>query len=162
MMETLGIEGSAEEIEALRDSLYEDLLRKGVKPMRGLSELLNWLEAHGYRKAVATSSKPTFKEIIFNHLGLQDRFEVVVTADEVSRGKPSPEIYQLALHRLGLSPSQCIVLEDSAPGLNAAKGAGCFCIIVPNPFTQDQDFSRADLVAPHLFHEGVRRLFQKP
>jgi len=161
MMETLGIEGSAKEIEALRDSLYTDLLMRGVTPMRGLLDLLDWLEANRYRKAVATSSKPIFKDIVFDHLDLHNRFEVVVTAQEISEGKPSPEIYRLTLGRLGLLPRQCIVLEDSVPGLRAAKEAGCFCIIVPNHFTQNQDFSGADLLAPHLFHEEIRYLFQE-
>ncbi len=161
MMETLGIEGSAREIETLRDSLYRDLLVKGVKPMHGLFELFEWLEINGFRKAVATSSKPEFKDIIFNHLSLEDRFEVVITADEISEGKPSPEIYQLVLRRLGLQPRQSIVLEDSAPGLKAAKGADCFCIIVPNRYTQNQDFSGADLVTSHLFRREIRRLFQE-
>ncbi len=161
MMETLDIEGTVEEVEGLRDTLYRDLLLSRVEPMNGLFEFLNWLENHGFRKAVATSSKPKFKDIIFDHLRLHDRFEVVVTAEEVSQGKPSPEIYQLTLRRLGLHPWQSIVLEDSAAGLKAAKGAGCFCIIVPNPFTRHQDFSGADLVAPHLFHKGIRHFFEK-
>ncbi|NIQ39897.1 MAG: HAD-IA family hydrolase [Proteobacteria bacterium] len=159
MKETLGLDGSPDEVEALRDRLYEDLLLQGVKPMRGLLDLLNWLENKGFRKAVATSSKPAFKDIIFEHLHLHDRFETVVTAEEISEGKPSPEIYHVALRRLALDPLQCIVMEDSVPGLKAAKGAGCFCIIVPNEFTENQDFSGADLVAPHLFHKDVRRLF---
>ena len=159
MMETLAMEGSAHDILALRDTLYENLLVRGVQPMRGLQELLDWLEGHGYRKAVATSSKPQFKDIIFDHLNLHPRFEVVITGAEVSEGKPSPEIYQRALRQLELPPEQAVVLEDSAVGLKAAKGAGCFCIIVPNLFTKNQDFSMADLVAPHLFHGTVRSLF---
>jgi HAD superfamily hydrolase (TIGR01509 family) len=160
MRETLGIEAPAEQIMALRDMLYRDLLMQGVKPMNGFLELLDWLERQGFRKAVATSSKPMFKDIIFNHLNLHDRFEVVVTAEDVSEGKPSPEIYQVVLDRLGLHPWECIVLEDSAAGLKAAKGAGCWCIIVPNPYTQSQDFARADLVVPSLSHEAIRDLFQ--
>jgi HAD superfamily hydrolase (TIGR01509 family) len=162
MMDNLGIDGPIEEIEALRDTLYRDLLDKGVKPMRGMLDLLTWLESHGYRKAVATASKPEFKDIIFDHLDLHHRFEVVVTADQVSEGKPSPEIYQLALHHLCLDPRECIILEDSPPGLKAAKRAGCPCIIVPNRFTRSQNFSEADLVAPHLFHQSIRQLFQEP
>ncbi len=160
MIETLQIKGTAEEVLALRDTLYRDLLLRGVKAMDGVFEVLDWLESHRYRKAVGTSSNTEFKDIVFNHLGLHHRFEVVITAEKVSVGKPSPEIYQLVLHRLGLYPWECIVLEDSAAGLKAAKGAGCFCIIVPNQFTQHQDFSGADLVAPYLFHKGIRDLFQ--
>ena len=159
MRETLGISEPVEEIEALRDTLYKDLLVRGVAPMSGLIEFLDWLEDRGYRKAVATSSKPAFKEIIFDQLDLHRRFEVVITAAEVSEGKPSPEIYQLALDRLALDPRQCVVLEDSFAGLKAAKAAGCFCVIVPNPFTRYQNFSEADLVATDLFHEDIRRCF---
>jgi beta-phosphoglucomutase-like phosphatase (HAD superfamily) len=93
MIETLGIDGPAEEILGLRDTLYRNLLMKGVKPMNGVSQLLNWLENHGYRKAIGTSSRTEFKDIILNHLGLYDRFEVVITGEEVSTGKPSPEIF---------------------------------------------------------------------
>ncbi len=160
MMEHLGIRGSVEEIIALRDRFYKELLVSGVKPMRGLLDLLDWLETNGYRKAVATSSKPEFKDIIFDHLNLHNRFEVVVTGDEISEGKPSPEAYQLVLHRMDLSPQECIVLEDSPPGLKAAKAAGCFCIIIPNRYTEDQDFSEADFVASHLFDKNIQRLFK--
>jgi HAD superfamily hydrolase (TIGR01509 family) len=161
MMEILGIEGSIQEILALRDTLYESLLVRGVNPMRGLLDLLDWLETHGYRKAVATSSRRRFKDIIFDHLDLHGRFEVVVTGGEVSEGKPSPEIYQRAVSDLGLLAEQCVVLEDSGVGLTAAKRAGCFCIVVPNEFTENQDFSTADLVVPHLFHEDIRRFFEE-
>jgi HAD superfamily hydrolase (TIGR01509 family) len=161
MIESLGIDGRAEEILGLRDTLYRNLLMKGVKPMNGVSQLLSWLEKHGYRKAIGTSSRTEFKDIILNHLGLHDRFEVVITGQEVSTGKPSPEIYQLVLHRLDLHPQQCIVLEDSAVGLKAAKGAGCFCIVVPNRFTCHQDFSQADLVVSDLWHPDIRQYFQR-
>ena len=161
MIETLGIEGPVEDVLALRDNLYKDLLMRGVKPMNGVFEFLDWLERRGYRKAVGTSSKAEFKDIIFGHLDLDDHFEVVITGEEVSVGKPAPEIYQRVLDRLALQPHQCIVLEDSAAGLKAAKAAGCFCVIVPNRFTEHQDFSAADLVAPQLFHEEIRGLIQK-
>jgi len=161
MMETLAMEGSSHDIMTLRDTLYEELLLRGVQPMRGLLNLLDWLEAHGYRKAVATSSQPHFKDIIFDHLDLHRRFEVVVTGEDVSEGKPSPEIYQRVLHQLDLCPGQAVVLEDSAVGLKAAKGAGCFCIVVPNQFTRIQDFSAADLVATDLFHEDIRRVLEE-
>jgi len=161
MMEILGIEGSIAEILTLRDTIYESLLVRGVNVMRGLLDLLHWLETHGYRKAVATSSKRRFKDIIFDHLDLHDRFEVVFTGCEVSEGKPSPEIYQRAVSALGLVPGQCVVLEDSGVGLTAAKRAGCRCIVVPNEYTEDQDFSSADLVAPDLFHEDIRRFIRE-
>lgn len=161
MRETLGIHGTPDEILAFRDALYRDLLKKGVKPMKGAFALLDWLESEGHRKAVATSSRAEFKDIIFDRLGLHDRFELVITGDQVSAGKPSPEIYRLALRRLGLHPTACVVLEDSAVGLKAAKGAGCFCIAVPNRFTRNQDFSEADLVVPDLSRREIRDFFEK-
>jgi HAD superfamily hydrolase (TIGR01509 family) len=161
MKEELGLEGSVDEIMSLRDSIYTDLLMMGVSPMKGVFELLEWLENREFRKAVGTSSKPEFKDIIFNHLDLHHRFETIITGEDVSAGKPSPEIYCLAVRRLELQPPECIVLEDSAAGLKAAQGAGCTCIVVPNRYTDNQDFSEADLVAPDLTDKAIRDLFQR-
>ena len=61
-----------------------------------------------------------------------------------------PEIYNLALERLGLEPTECVVVEDNRNGLMAAKGAGMHCIVTTNGYTEDEDFSEADLVVPEL------------
>lgn len=102
----------------------------GLKP--GIVELLDWLDARGVPKAVATS---TLCELAMEKLelaGLRGRFETIVCGDHVPKTKPAPDVYLAAVGQLGLAPSACIALEDSDTGLRAAHGAGLACIVVPD------------------------------
>jgi sugar-phosphatase len=77
----------------------------------------------------------------------------------VTRGKPDPEPYLLAAARLGVRPGRCVVFEDAAVGVRAAKAAGMACIAVPNPAAlQPQDLSLADLILPSLEDFELRLL----
>ncbi|HEX7976634.1 MAG TPA: HAD family phosphatase [Anaerolineales bacterium] len=101
-----------------------------VKP--GLGNLLDYLEAHGYHKAVASS---TYRELTVRKLdraGVLERFEAVVGGDEVTNGKPAPDIFLEAARRLGVQPGECIVLEDSEAGIRAAHAAGMLPVMVPD------------------------------
>lgn len=101
-----------------------------VKP--GLIELLAWLDARGMPRAVATS---TLRELAVHKLGkagLADGFSVIVCGDEVANGKPAPDIFLRAAQHLGVQPRACAVLEDSEPGIRAARAAGMRAILVPD------------------------------
>jgi len=71
--------------------------------------------------------------------------EYIAGIDEVNNPKPAPDIYLLAVKRLGLNPNECVAIEDTSSGMTAAKDAGLYCIVVPTIFSNNQDFSRADL-----------------
>lgn len=106
----------------------------GIARKPGLVELLDFLHTQPVRKAVATSTR---REAAIPKLaGLDHYFDVIVTGDEVRKGKPAPDIFLLAASRLGVDPADCLVLEDSLPGVRGAKAAGMHVIMVP------------DLVAP--------------
>ena len=108
----------------------EHVAREGIAHKVGLKELMTYLEGRGLRKAIATSSR---RPDALRKLGpLVERFEVLVTGDEVTRGKPAPDIFLLAAQRLGVNPGKCLVLEDSHAGLQAAKAAGMHAIMVPD------------------------------
>lgn len=79
----------------------------------------------------------------FDTYGLYASIDVLVTGDDVSRSKPSPDCYLLALERLGIKPEECFAVEDSGPGVAAAVSAGLTCCAVPNPFSAHHDFSPA-------------------
>jgi beta-phosphoglucomutase-like phosphatase (HAD superfamily) len=85
-------------------------------------------------------------------LGHQRRakFDLILAGDVVSKKKPDPEIYDLALERLGLEAAECVVIEDSRNGLLSAKAAGACCVITTNGYTEDEDFTEADIVVPEL------------
>ena len=80
-----------------------------------------------------------------DRLGVTDLFDAIVTGDDVARVKPDPELYLLALARLGLEPHEAIVFEDAPNGVLAAKRAGIFTVAVPNALTCDLPLDHADL-----------------
>ena len=114
-----------------RRQLWEQRIQDvGVARKAGLDELLHQLEEDGLLKAIATSSSRPDAMLCLG--GLADRFDAIVTGDEVKRGKPAPDIFLLAAQRLALSPEQCLVLEDSEAGARAALAANMTVILVPD------------------------------
>ncbi|MGC8786349.1 MAG: HAD family hydrolase [Anaerolineae bacterium] len=97
--------------------------------------LLHEVRARGYRTALATMSYRHETERVLEALGLAHAFEVVITQDDVQRGKPDPEIYLRVAQALAIPPAQCLVIEDSLSGVQAALAAGMWCIAVPTPLT---------------------------
>ena len=116
----------------------------------GAAELIDRLERRRIPKAIATSSTREYVDAVFGPHGLIDRFAFVLTADDVTHGKPHPEIYAKAADRLGFPAASVVVLEDSINGMKAAKAAGCRCVVVPHEQAPREELSMADLVAPSL------------
>ncbi|MEM8810532.1 MAG: HAD family phosphatase, partial [Cyanobacteria bacterium P01_G01_bin.38] len=101
-----------------------------VKP--GLIELLDLLETHQIPKAVGTSSNLQEAEISLKGASIWHRFAHIVTVDQVAAGKPAPDIFLRAVQKLGIAPSDCLVLEDSNAGVQAATTAGIPVMMVPD------------------------------
>ena len=99
--------------------------------MPGLAELLDALEHGGIPKGIATSSGRRFTEHVLGRFDLAPRFQFILTGDDVSEGKPHPEVYLRAAANFGLSPANMMVLEDSQTGCRAAVAAGAFAVAVP-------------------------------
>ncbi len=117
-------------VEELLDKVVERIER--AVPWRpGAVELLADLRAHGVRCALVTMSYRRFVAPVLRALP-EDTFEVVVTGDSVSQGKPHPEPYQKAAAILGVDPSQAVAIEDSNTGARSAEAAGCQVLVVPN------------------------------
>src|SRR2546429_4254018 len=140
-----------------------ELFKKPITPMPGLLDLLRAF--HGRLKlAVATSAPRAFTDLILPSMGLQKFFDAVQTSDDVTQGKPHPEIYLKAIARLGAQPQQSIVLEDSAAGARAGKAAGAFTIAVPSRYTRSENFDFADSRAQSLVEAGqtIEALLKQP
>ncbi len=159
--EQLGLNESPTELLEEREEIYGKLLAQNLKPMPGLFRLLHLLEEMNIRKAIASSSKRLWIDLIVNKLGILERFEIIVSGQEVKHGKPNPDIYLLAAKKLNLNPEECLVLEDAFSGVAAAKSAKMKCIAVPNQFTQGLDFSNADLILNSLedINESILKTF---
>jgi HAD superfamily hydrolase (TIGR01509 family) len=110
-----------------------DVFAEGLPAKKpGLDDLLALLDSRSIPKAVATSTERRQAADQLGGLNLLDRFNVIAAGDEVLNGKPSPDLFLLAAHRLGIEPSRCLVLEDSEAGVLAAHRAGMQVYVVPD------------------------------
>lgn len=141
---------SVEKLLAAKNTAYASILRENIRPMPGLLPLLDHLTSFAYRLAVASSSSIADIEEILAGLRVRQHFQLIVSGEEVPNGKPAPDIFLEAAHRLAVPPGECVVIEDSQKGVEAAVQAGMYCIAVPNRFTAAQDFSRAQMRVPDL------------
>jgi len=124
----------------------------------GFWESAEEVRRRGLRQAVVSSSTAEQIKVILGRL-FQTRpelgrpesyFDAIVTGDDISRNKPAPDIYLLTAERLGLSPAECLVLEDSPPGVQAAVAAGMTAIAVPNKYSEELRFPGAHMVVKSL------------
>ena len=122
-------------------------LQRAVLARPGAVQLVERLRSQ-VALGLASNSARSLVDAALATAGLADAFEVIVTADDVSEPKPAPDIYLLACARLGVSPADALALEDSAPGIAAAKAAGLTCIAVPQ--FAETDVSVADRVIDSL------------
>ena len=117
-----------------KEECYRAQARKvGLVPLPGAAEWVEKLRGAGWRQAMATAAPRANAECILELLGFNDRFEAVVTAEDVRHGKPDPEVFLAAAAKLGVPPAQCIVVEDAAAGTEAARRAGMRSIGVRRP-----------------------------
>lgn len=138
------IKAEWKELQTQRDEIYMQRLLQGIAPMRGVRETLEQLSQH-YNMAIVTSSKRKTFDIIHSGTGLLSYFEFVLTSDDISETKPSPEPYLSAAKMAGRSPDQCLVIEDSPRGALAAERAGMHCVILPTQMTEKLDFPKSSI-----------------
>jgi HAD superfamily hydrolase (TIGR01509 family) len=142
--------------DPLDDLMYEcrdvldGLMATDLAPMPGLIPLLDDLQAAGFPIAVATSALRGYADYVLTRLKIKQRFQFVLTAEDITHGKPAPDVYLLAAKRLALEPPRMMVLEDSANGCRAGVAAGAFVVAVPNRHTSNHNFAGARLVAETL------------
>lgn len=150
--ERFALPQTANQISDAHRAIYNLLISdaENLEPMQGVHDLLKWLEWNKLRVAIASSSRPDQVELVIRSLNLHTHFEALVGNDGSLKPKPSPDVYLLALERLGVPAGDTLALEDSSSGVRAAHTAGLFVIAVPNAFTLRQDFSKANRVMQDL------------
>ncbi len=144
-----------EEVIELKNANYRNLQKQGVPP---IGEVISFAkrfteEKHELGIKVGLASSAPTEEILQNlkQIGLENCFDLIISGhddldsyiDAEEKNKPKPYIYLEAAKRLGVSPSKCLVFEDTTAGIEAAAAAGMIAIAVPNQFTANQDFSKA-------------------
>jgi HAD superfamily hydrolase (TIGR01509 family) len=141
-------------IHRTKTELFTQLIADGrARFRRGVARLLREAHDRGMRVAIAsTTTAVNVEALLATNLGpnAYRDFACIACGDQVEHKKPAPDIYQLAIHTLGVAPETCVAFEDSANGVTAAKAAGLFTVATPTRWTARQDFAAADLVLPDL------------
>lgn len=144
--------GWTEPVEDLvreRVAIVKDLMRGPLELMSGADALLRHFERSAVPRALASSSPHELIDAILDRFDLRKRFNAVVSGYDVPSGKPAPDIFLEAARRLGVPPGECVVFEDAKSGLEAAKAAGMFAVMVPGKH-HPEDGGFADLTLSRL------------
>ncbi len=121
------------------------IIERDLKPRLGLIDLVQDIVKSGYPLAIASNSPSDYVEQAVKAIGLRESFGCVVGRDQVTQGKPAPDVYLAAAACLSVVPTRCLAFEDSPTGLQAALAAGMRCIVVPNDHLPHADFTGAYL-----------------
>jgi sugar-phosphatase len=142
---------TASEVEARLRARVLELIRARAVPKEGARHALSFLRAAGLRLALASSSSMELIGAVLERLDMEREFEVVRSAADEPHGKPHPAVYLKTAASLGVAAGACVALEDSLPGVAAAKAAGMLCIAVPDdasgPVGQAAHFGEGPLAA---------------
>jgi HAD superfamily hydrolase (TIGR01509 family) len=153
-----GFSANTQDLTKAKNDAHLKLLKNKVQAMPGLLDLLKNLKADGYKVGIASSSIREHIDLIVDRLGIADFFDAITSGEEVTNGKPAPDIFLKAAAKLGINPAECVVLEDAMNGMRAGKAADMCVIVIPNEFTQDEDFSVADLRVSSLEDVNIETL----
>jgi HAD superfamily hydrolase (TIGR01509 family) len=146
-------DGLIARIHKLKTDIFMRLIREGSLPLRpGIARIVDEAIASGIVLAVcSTSNEKAVQAVVDVMLGAERSEKITVFAgDVVAAKKPAPDIYNLAAQTLGLTPENCVVIEDSNNGLRAAKAAGMKCVVTVSSYTGGEDFSLADRIVGDL------------
>ncbi|MEX0703123.1 MAG: HAD family phosphatase [Planctomycetales bacterium] len=160
LIETLGLQETVDELMAESDAIFHAMLHERIAPMPGLFELLAVIDKRGLPKGVATSSGRSYLHDVLGRFDLLQRFPLTLAAEDVTHGKPHPEIYLTAARRLGVEPAEMLVLEDSEAGTKAAAAAGAVAVSVPHVHSVAHDFTPAAFIAESLIDPRVLALLR--
>lgn len=144
-----------QEPEPLYTRYHEEAARHlketGIPPRPGLHQMLDALQKQEYRMAVVTSSYESRAKDILNGSGTVPYFQSLVTGDQITHGKPAPDIFLEAARRLDCTQDQCMVVEDSFNGVRSGHAAGMYTVMVPDLMQPNVEIRvLADAVLPSL------------
>jgi HAD superfamily hydrolase (TIGR01509 family) len=141
-----------------KTALFVELIGAGKLPLRpGIHRLMREAMDAGLKLGVCTTSNEQTARAITENFLSDIKFDVVLAGDVVSRKKPDPEIYRLALDLTGLKPEEAIVIEDSRNGVLAAKSAGTHVVVTTNDYTENEDVNSGDIIVNCLGDPGSKK-----
>ena len=138
-------EDPAEVLHRMKEKKMQFIEQEGFPMLDGVKESIEALHNAGYHLAVASSSPRDAIEMTLEAIGIRKCFDSITSGSEVEHSKPAPDTFLCAMERLGMTPSDCLVIEDSTNGGKAAKAAGMKCVWYHNPDSGEQTIPHAEL-----------------
>lgn len=150
LIDTFDLTDSVDDIISERVEILTSLYEQELQLMPGLLPLLDEIRDKRYQLAVASSSPMRVIKFVLDVFSLNEYFPVVVSGECTDEGKPHPAIYLRAAELLGVSPAECVAIEDSINGVSSAKAAGMACIAVPDKRLSPEAFGKADITLDNI------------
>ena len=132
-----------------KEEYYRELVKDKIEPLPGVIRLIKELKERKFKLAVGSSGPLENVELILSSLRITAYFDAVISAADVKNGKPAPDVFLIAAKKVGISPENCVVIEDAPVGIEAAKKAGMTCIALRTTHC-NVDLLEADLIVPDL------------
>jgi len=150
LVDTFNLKEDVQDIINERVEILTGIYEEELELVAELLPLLNQLQEHNFRLAVASSSPMRVIDLVLNMFSLHEHFPFIVSGECTEDGKPHPAIYLHTAQRLEVEPHECVAIEDSINGVKSAKAAGMYCIAVPDKRLSQEEFKNADLILPSL------------
>lgn len=147
-----GIKDAPEKIMDDWNHMAFDIYQNKIGLKSGAKDFLEFLKNQGKKTAIATSNSRMLTEVVLESLGITDLFDVIITAGEVEKGKPAPDIYLKAAGDLAVTPDECAVFEDIPQGIMAGKNAGSIVFAIEDEYSKRYDKEKRNL-ADYYIHD---------
>ncbi len=148
-------EEKMQELSDWKEQRYREIFAESITLVKGAERLFNELRAEGFVLAIGSSTTKDNIEFVVETLKLEKYFDTIVSSKDVKKGKPAPDIFLTAAKRLLLNPADCVVIEDSLPGIEAAKAAQMTVIALTT--TRDrEELTEADIIVNTLDELGAK------
>lgn len=141
------------ELSERKEEVYRELAAGRMMALPGSTELVAAVADAGFRVALGSSTPMSNIRVVLDALCIREFFEQIVCSDDVTHGKPHPEVFLKAAAKLNVPPLRCVVIEDAVVGVKAAKAAGMQCLAVATTHPAEK-LTEADMVVPDLTHVG--------
>lgn len=147
-------------IKQIKKTLYLEYLKQkiNIEPIPHIPELIKRLHKNNFLLVLASSSPHEQINYILETIGIKQFFHSIISGDDVSEGKPNPEIFLQAAKSVGVDPGSCVVIEDSYNGIIAAKAANMKCIAYKNRNSGNQDLSKSDVIVSSIRNITIKKL----
>lgn len=142
-----------------KEEVYRNEFREQLKPVEGLLDLLAACKAEGIKCAIGSSACKENVEFIIDLFGLEDYIDAWCCEDDVTLGKPDPEVYLKSIAKLGLTPADCVVFEDATAGITAGNRAGCKVVALTTSNPRELlEKTEADMIIDDFRDISIERL----